>query len=69
MTFRAMQLKTLQNSLNVCSRELKELVTKRGLLGRKKRAIANKDLRKLVIAAGLNDKAAQGIDGAAAGQI
>lgn len=52
-TAQAVQLKALRNSLNGCSGELQKLVTKSGLLKTNQKAVTNRNLRKLVTAAGL----------------
>ncbi|TVU02265.1 hypothetical protein EJB05_52261, partial [Eragrostis curvula] len=61
-TDKAVQLKALQNALSSCSAQLKEHVTKRGILGRKKKAVASRDLRKLVSTAGLGASVQSGLD-------
>lgn len=57
MTTRAVQLKDLKNALASCSKDLQKLVTKKGLLGKKKQPINAKDLKKLIHTAGLGDAA------------
>ncbi|TVU22848.1 hypothetical protein EJB05_32568, partial [Eragrostis curvula] len=60
-TDKATQLKALQNSLDTCSHDLQDHVKRRGLLGMKKTAIANRDLRKLVTSAGLGGHVQSGL--------
>lgn len=55
-----MQLKSLKNSLASCSKELKNRVTKKGLLGKKKNPIPLSELRKLATAAGLGARPRRG---------
>ncbi|TVU41704.1 hypothetical protein EJB05_15247, partial [Eragrostis curvula] len=62
MTTKAVQLTALRKALASCSKELQKHVTKKGLLGRKKRAINTKDLKNLAHTAGLGDTAESKLD-------
>lgn len=62
MTDKASQLKALHNTLAGCSKELKLHVTKKGLMGKKKKPIPSADLRKMANAVGLDAMAVRALD-------